>query len=35
MLYWMLGTGLTFGLFVVFVMKMAFDHDDDKTDGCL
>ena len=35
MIYWISGIGLTFGLFIVFVMKMAFDHDDDKTDDSL
>jgi hypothetical protein len=32
MAYWIAGIGLTFGLFIVFVMKMAFDSDDDRTD---
>ena len=32
MIYWIAGIGLTFGLFIVFVMKMAFDYDDDKID---
>ena len=31
--YWIVGIGLTFGLFIVFVMKIAFDYDDDKTDN--
>ena len=35
MIYWIAGTGLMFGLFIVFVMKMAFDHDDDKNDDSL
>ena len=35
MVYWIAGIGFTFGLFIVFVMKMAFDHDDDKTDDGL
>ena len=35
MIYWIAGIGLVFGLFIVFVMKMAFDNDDDKTDDGL
>ena len=35
MAYWIAGIGLTFGLFIVFVMKMAFDYDDDRTDDGL
>ena len=35
MAYWIAGIGLIFGLFIVFVMKMAFDSDDDKTDDGL
>ena len=35
MIYWIAGIGLTFGLFIVFIMKMAFDDDDDKTDDDL
>ena len=35
MIYWIAGTGLTFGLFIVFVMKMALDGYDDKTDDDL
>ena len=35
MALWIAGIGLMFALFVVFVMKMAFDHDDDKTDDSL
>jgi len=35
MAFWIAGIGLMFGLFIVFVMKMAFDYDDDKTDDGL
>ena len=36
MIYWIAGIGLMFGLFIVFVMKMALDsYDDDKTDDGL
>ena len=35
MIYWIAGTGLMFGLFIVFVMKMAFDSYDDETDDGL
>ena len=35
MAYWIAGIGLMFALFIVFVMKMAFDHDDDRTDDDL
>jgi hypothetical protein len=35
MFYWIAGIGLTFCLFIVFVMKMAFDSDDDRTDDGL
>ena len=34
MAYWIAGIGLTFGLFIVFVMNVAF-VDDDKTDDGL
>tara|TARA_B100001287_G_C22513126_1_gene449195 strand:- start:484 stop:591 length:108 start_codon:yes stop_codon:yes gene_type:complete len=35
MVYWIAGIGLTFGLFIAFVMKMAFDREDDRTDDGL
>lgn len=35
MFYWIAGIGLMFGLFIVFVMKMALDSFDDETDGGL
>ena len=30
MIYWIAGIGLMFGLFIVFVMKMALDSYDDE-----
>mgnify|MGYP001491911284 CR=1 FL=1 len=35
MIFWIAGIGLTFGLFIVFVMHVVWNIDDDKTDDSL